>query len=356
MPIPVPFWTDRLAPFGARTARWSGTAVQVGCFCLTLCILVPDYYLGRHFSTAMLYMVPILALAWLVDGKSALLLAIASTVLWEVAVNNDGRDTPSQVLLINGVMRLVLDISFIAILVRLKHLQENLRSLAETRALALAQEAARCIRLEREMLEVSEREQRRIGQDLHDSLCQHLAGTALAGQVLAGALQEEKDRRDARRLVELIEEGIAITREIAKGLYPIETRADGLMQALEELADRIPNMFGVECRFVCDLPVLIENPTTAANLYRIAQEAVSNALRHGRATRIEIFLEEADNGIRLRVSDNGRGLPHPLPQNDGMGLRTMAERARFISGQFSVGRGPRGGTDAVCVAPARWLT
>jgi two-component system CheB/CheR fusion protein len=127
---------------------------------------------------------------------------------------------------------------------------------------------------------------------------------------------------------------------------------DGLMLALEDFAATTSDLFGIHCRFECNLPVLVDNPSTAAHLYRIAQEAVSNAVRHGRATQIEIALEESDSGTQLSVSDNGGGFPDPLPRHDGMGLRTMADRARSIGGYFSIHPGMLGGAEVICVAPA----
>src|SRR5271165_1988590 len=106
-------------------------------------------------------------------------------------------------------------------------------------------------RLERELLEISEREQRRIGHDLHDSLCQHLTGAALAGQVLEEKLAARRlpEAGDASKVVELVEEGISLSRKLAKGLHPIEMEAEGLMQALEELVATSTELFKVSCRF-----------------------------------------------------------------------------------------------------------
>jgi signal transduction histidine kinase len=143
-------------------------------------------------------------------------------------------------------------------------------------------------RLEEEILQVSEREQRRIGHDLHDGLCQHLTATALAGQVLRERLDSKflPEASDARKVVELVEDGIDLARNLARGLYPVEMDAEGLMAAFHELASNITKGSKVLCVFEYDSPVLIHDDAVASHLYRIAQEAVRNALSHAKPKRI----------------------------------------------------------------------
>jgi signal transduction histidine kinase len=186
---------------------------------------------------------------------------------------------------------------------------------------------------------------------LHDSLCQHLTGAALAGQVLEEKLTTRglPEAADANKVVELVEEGIALSRGLAKGLHPIEMGAEGLMQALEELATTSSELFKVACRFECDSPVLIHAAAISGHLYRIAQEAVSNAIKHGKARNVIIQLEALENGIALTVKDDGVGLPDMLPRNAGMGLRIMAHRASMISAAFRARRDPLAGTVVSCV-------
>jgi len=218
------------------------------------------------------------------------------------------------------------------------------------RTVALTDEMAERERLERELLEISEREQRRIGQDLHDGLCQHLTGATLAGQVLEGKLTalQLPEAADATKVVELVEEGINLSRRLAKGLYPVEIEADGLMLALEEYAKTTGELFKVNCRFECDLPVLIHDAATAGHLYRIAQEAVRNAIKHGKAKNILIRLEASEESTVLSIKDDGTGLPELLPKNRGMGLRIMAHRSAMIGGRFNVRRDETVGTLVTC--------
>jgi len=340
------------AALGMRPKR----EIVMGSLLIAIFIGLTDYLLGAEISLGVFYAVPVVVMAWFVGPRSAFVVGALCISFWLTADYAAGLHYSRRwIPFLNGAYRLIFYAFLITILTRLRDLQQNLAALAQNRAKALAKEAARNVWLEREVLEVGEREHRRIGQDLHDGLCQHLTGTALASQALAEHLTPHPAARDARRLVELIEGGISLARGIAKGLYPIEMQNDGLMHALENFTANTSDMFGIRCRFECPVPVLIDNPSTAAHLYRIAQEAVSNAVCHGHATEVEVALEETDAGIRMRVSDNGVGLPDPLPSHDGMGLRTMADRAGSIGGQFSIHPGMMGGAEVICSAPGRWL-
>jgi signal transduction histidine kinase len=321
---------------------------------LSLLLGLADYLLGSQISLTVFYAVPVALMAWFVGRRWAYLEALLMAAILVITNYADaGNMPPPWQVYVNDLYRLIFFVFLIEVLTRLKFLQKNLESLAENRARALASEAARNVKLERELLEAREMEQQRIGQELHDGLCQHLTGTALASQALAETLASYKlpETEKARRLVELIEGGIRLARSIAKGLYPIETQSDGLMVALEDFTHETSSLLGIDCRFNCDVPVLIGTPSTAAHLYRIAQEAVSNAVRHGGAREIEISLEESESGIRLAVSDDGMGMPQAPARGRGLGLRTMADRAKSIGGDFFIKKSIMGGAEVVCIAP-----
>jgi PAS domain S-box-containing protein len=206
-------------------------------------------------------------------------------------------------------------------------------------------------RLEQEILQISDLEQRRIGQDLHDGLCQHLAATELMAEILQQRLAK-KSRADASRVAEIakqVREAISQTRLLARGLSPVVLESEGLMSALQELADYTERMFRVNCRFLCPDPVLVHNHTMATHLYRIAQEAVSNAVRHGKARRITIALQRGADRIQLEIRDDGSGLPRDLSRAKGMGLRIMQYRAGMIGGSLRVQEAPKGGTSVTCL-------
>jgi PAS domain S-box-containing protein len=208
-------------------------------------------------------------------------------------------------------------------------------------------------RLEREILEISDQERRRIGQDLHDGLCQHLAGIELMSQVLEQKLSS-RSKADALRAGEIarhVREAIGQTRSLARGLSPVTLESEGLASGLQELAANTEKMFGVSCRVECPGPVGVTATAAATHLYRIAQEAVSNALKHGKASQITIRLEPAGARIRLTVLDNGGGFSQSAPARNGMGLRIMQYRAGMLGGTLTVERNPVGGTRVVCLVP-----
>jgi two-component system, NarL family, sensor histidine kinase NreB len=214
------------------------------------------------------------------------------------------------------------------------------------------------IRLEQQILDISEREQRRIGQDLHDGLGQHLTGIELMTQSLEQKLagKSKAEAAQAAKIAQHVRDAIRQTRSLARGLSPVEMDANGLMSALQELVSNVQNMFRVQCVFRWDKPVLIEENATATHLFRIAQEAVSNAIKHGKASRVEIALTAAAGQKTLEVKDNGVGIPRDVERSKGMGLRIMRYRAGVIGGSLTIQRGPHGGTILTCSLPQRHVT
>jgi PAS domain S-box-containing protein len=193
-------------------------------------------------------------------------------------------------------------------------------------------------RLEKMILEISETERRRIGQDLHDGLGQHLTGVAFMGKVLADRLAETSavDSAEAAKIVKLVIEAIKMTRELARGLLPMVSEAHGLMFALEHYASEVSELFHVACRLECDVPIVVHDKTLADHLHRLAQEAVTNAVKHGHAKSITIGLAAAKGGGVLTIRDDGRGFDVVPRSESGLGLRIMSYRAKMIGGSLSV--------------------
>jgi two-component system, LuxR family, sensor kinase FixL len=208
-------------------------------------------------------------------------------------------------------------------------------------------------RLEKEVLEISEREQRRIGRDLHDGLCQHLAGIEMLSQVLAQKLSPKSKEASARatEIAAAVREAISQTRLLARGLSPVTLESEGLMSALAELALNTEKIFRVRCLFDCPDLVKFSDHAAATHLFRIAQEAVSNAIKHGKAQKITIHLREDAERVRLRVDDDGVGFPENFSGGSGMGLRIMQTRIGMVSGALTVERPEAGGTSVVFSAP-----
>ncbi len=310
-----------------------------------------DFVTGFETSFSIFYLLAIGLAAWFVSRNFAVFISILSVAVSLAGDLARGAHFSSPIIPVwNALILLAFYLVVVWLLARLRSFNNYLEAQVRQRTAALSEEIAERERLERELLDISEREQRRIGQDLHDSLGQQLTGATLAGQVLEEKLAALNLplAADANKVVELVEEGINLSRGLAKGLSPVEMDADGLMLALEEYADNTSKLFKVACRFECDSPVLIHDPATAGHLYRIAQEATGNAIKHGQAKNILIRLEVGEENTVLSIQDDGAGLPEPLPKPRGMGLRIMAHRSTMIGGTFSAQRAATGGTLVVC--------
>ncbi len=201
-------------------------------------------------------------------------------------------------------------------------------------------------RLEQEVLNISELERQRIGQDLHDSLGQMLSGLACMSQALRRKLEKQSitEATEAGKIEELLTDSINLTRSLAHGLAPKGVDPESLVLAMRELAANIQAMFLINCRFQCDEPVPVNDNHIAMNLYRIAQEAANNAARHSMAESITISLSNPDGHIVLKIADDGMGLSPAAVKGDGIGLRVMEYRASAIGAQFRVDTAPGGGT------------
>lgn len=218
------------------------------------------------------------------------------------------------------------------------------------RLLIAANDVTERDRLEKQILEISDQERERIGQDLHDGLCQLLSGIKFKTTLLEQKLQTKaaSEARDARAIEGLLNGAIQQARNIARGLHPVDLEARGLMSALQELSASVAEVYGIAC--TCELrhPVLVHDHLVATHLYRIAQEAINNALRHGRAHRILIRLSGDDMRLCLRIQDDGSGMPPTSRRKVGMGLHLMNYRARAIGALMEILPGRRTGTVVTC--------
>lgn len=204
--------------------------------------------------------------------------------------------------------------------------------------------------LERELLAISEREQRRIGQELHDSLGQLLTGVAIMTKALERKLRRQaiEEAGDAREIARLVNVAVEETRHLARGLHPVALDENGLMSALEALAETTQNMFRISCAFRCQQAVLVRDASMALHLYRIAQEAVTNAIRHGQTRHIQIELSAPASRALLTVTSDGRRFEEWAADHKGLGLQMMRHRAEMIDGTLEVQPGPEGGTRVTC--------
>lgn len=209
------------------------------------------------------------------------------------------------------------------------------------------------IKLEKEILRISEAERRRIGQDLHDGLGQMLTGIGLISRNLARQLRKEnsKSAREAEEITELIQQADQQARGLARGLVPVELESYGLVAALQRLVQNAKRLFGIDCVFEQEGDPEIHDNSVATHLYSIAQESVSNAFKHGAANRVVIRLASAEDRFHLSIQDDGRGFPEELPEDRGMGVRIMQYRARIIGALLEIAEHPEGGTLISCLLP-----
>jgi PAS domain S-box-containing protein len=211
-------------------------------------------------------------------------------------------------------------------------------------------EATERAQLERQLIESTEREQRRIGRDLHDGLGQHLTALEMMNHALIGQLRDEAPKLEplANEISRHIRQIITQTRQLSHGLCPVALTADGLMNALSELAELTRTGGKTACEFACPDPVLLDDLKVATQLYRIAQEAIGNALRHSGATHIRIGLARAGARLELTVEDDGKGLPPDFAGKRGLGLSTMHYRARLIGANLDMASVPGDGVRFCC--------
>jgi len=205
--------------------------------------------------------------------------------------------------------------------------------------------------LERQIADLTEQEQRRIGQDLHDSIGQQITGIAM----LAASLRQNlaaKDAPEAARASELVESVRQVQvglRTVARGLLPFELAPEGLIRALEGLVERTRALHGVECVYRGDERTPIDDSFTANHLYRIAQEAIHNAVKHGSARRVVVSMQSDERRTVLRVSDDGVGIREGMDRSEGMGIRIMQYRAGIVGATLDLESQPNRGTTVTCI-------
>ena len=206
--------------------------------------------------------------------------------------------------------------------------------------------------LEREIVRVGEREQMRIGQDLHDGICQSLAALDCAAHCLKMDL-ETGSAPQAKLAAEIQRQLSAATveaRNLARGIYPVTMETDGLSVALQALVLATKSLTSTAVTFESDEDVVIKDPEVAMHLYRITQEALSNAMRHANATHVNVRLTSEERRLSISVTDDGNGSAIQR-RPDGMGWRTMRYRAKLIGAKIKVESQPAGGTTVHCLLP-----
>jgi signal transduction histidine kinase len=289
----------------------------------------------------MFYTCPILFVAWYGDRKSAIFLAVLSAFVWWCA-NRSTQPFTAQSFAWSAVNRVVL-LSIVA---------AGGAAMATQREALRARVAAleRTRELEEEILRVSEREKMRIGQDLHDGLCQHLAAIDCAVECLKLDLEEkELPEADAAAFIQKqLTHSIVEARELARGIFPVQMNEEGLLVALDELVSTTNRLRQISVQLSVRGDIRIKEPQVGMHLFRIAQEALSNAGKHAHASQVRIDLANEDQMLTMTVTDDGKGLPVLPTHMKGLGLQTMNYRARSLGGTLDITPVPEGGTMVRC--------
>jgi signal transduction histidine kinase len=325
----------------SRVKRWTILSTIV------LLVGIWDYLTGSVYSLSPLYLVPV-SLTVLSDGaRAAIVVAIVCfslRIAGDVVTHNGA--TPINALW-NVVGMLTIHLFVIGLIQSLRGLHRQLEEKIAVQSGALRESTADRERLEMEILDVAARERSAFGRELHDELAQHFVATALAAQALAEKLGDRDGAGEARAIVQWIEEGIAKTRKLARGLLLARIEPDRFPQELAELAISA-NRSRVQCQFRQEGRDIDADASRCAQLFRIAQEAVGNALRHAQPRSIQITLANDAAALSLTVEDDGRGIPENYETSEGLGLRIMQHRARIIGASLSVSSKPGQGTRVLC--------
>jgi signal transduction histidine kinase len=328
-------------------SRWPGFA---GLACIPLVGWL-DHKIGPEISFALFYLPPVAMAAWFGDRRIGLIAAFASAAAWFTAGIPESAQFSTPLIHCWDATTRLLIYSLVALLVAALRQQRNqLQTILKQTKARLELEMAERALAEREIIEAGAREQRRIAYDLHDDLGQHLVGIAFKAKLLGEKLQSTHPAQaeEASRIARLANDAARQTRLTAHKLDGANGAID-LTTALPRLAAAIEENCRVRVRVntsACSVPVSAQ---VAVQLYRIAQEAVRNAIEHGRADKVEIYLVSHQEDIVLTVSDNGRGFD-PSVAGQGLGFRTMGSRAHSVGGSCELESRARG-TTLICRVP-----
>jgi len=327
--------------------RQSPTLAFIEALALLFTISWLDLATGHQVSLVLFYTVPIVLAVWLCDSKSVFVIAGLAGVLWswaDLVLGHAYSNATVQAweIGIRFAFFFLVAVAGIAIRERQRAFAARISLLEHTQ------------KLEKQIIDVSEYEQQRIGRDLHDGLCQFLAAIGCASTSLKMDLEQKglaELARNAAEIEKLLSESVKQARDLSHGLVPVQFDEAGLTAALRELSVTTNRLLSVKCSFECgaDAPVGLNGKAT--HLYRIAQEAIHNATKHGKAQKIDIRLSANANATSLSITDDGVGFPQDLNETGGVGISIMRYRAHLMDGEFAIESGRNGGTTVSCTVP-----
>jgi signal transduction histidine kinase len=291
------------------------------------------------------YAFPIFGIGWYAGKKPAVAFAMASAMVSWFA-NLHSHPYPLVQVYAWSVINRMVAFFFVAFC------GASIRGYREASS-AQVEALERTRQLEQEIVRTSEREQMRIGQDLHDGICQNLAAIDCATECLKSALESDglTHAATARVIQKLLKETIVDARNLARGIFPVHMDADGLSAALHDLVSTTNQLRQASITFEASDNIQIKDPQTAMHLYRIVQEALSNAMRHAHASHVAVHLVRNGYSMTITIADDGCGFTPGSLSSEGMGLRTMQYRANLIGAKVRIESRPSGGALVSCSIP-----
>ena len=311
-----------------------------------------DTRIEPQLSSAFFYLLPVLFVTRHAGTWTSIAFSVLATVVSLYAdLVTAGPGVPKFLPYSNAMLRLGVLLVSVWLVTSLRRLNERLEARVHDRTARLEDEVKERLRLERRILDARESEQARIGQDLHDGLCQQLVATAFSATLLQRSLVERDapEAAEAERIAKSIDQSIGQARDIAKGLHPVPLEEEGLETALRDLARSTSKHTGIRCiAEVSGKPSNLDK-AVSIHLFRIAQEALNNAIKHASASMIAIHFSTHGDDFELTIEDDGGGIDRSV-RSGGMGLHIMDYRARAIGADLHISLGKDGGTRVHCVS------
>jgi signal transduction histidine kinase len=319
-----------------------------------VCVGFLDWITGAEISLSLIYLVPISLGAWFAGRRAAVILSLLGAGFWLFFdLQQSAFHTHVLVPYWNAAVRLGIFLFTSWLLVQLRERTQNLDELVQRRTTALQAEVKHRQALEREAVEISHREQERVAHELHDTLAANLGGVAFRLKALSENLERRglPESLSSREALEAVNSAIMQVRSFARLLDPVQGGASNLAHALSRMGAEVERVFGIPCPVEVSpaLPPLSTDQTL--HLYRIAQEAVRNAVQHGNPSRVDVAADCRDGHIELVVRNDGKTWALSDQSTTGLGLRIMRHRCEILGGTLSIDAHDKGGTLLKCRVP-----
>ena len=315
-----------------------------------------DFVVKTDISVSSLYLLPICFVAWFLGMGAGLTAAALAALVWlagELLGSAPYYGWPGAFW--QGGSRLIFFVVVSVLVSRIRVFKLRLEALVRERTAALEAEVVRRKELEQEAAEIADHELERVAHELHDQLAAYLSGIAFRVKALAESLDRHAatESADARNLVSLINDATDQVRNLARLLAPVERNQDDLELALSQLAAEVERVFGITCALEISNKLPKMSNDKVQQLYRIAQEAVRNAIQHAQADLVQISVRLTHDQVQLVVGCHGKAWEHPSATRVGLGLRIMRHRSERLGGRLAIQHTDDGRTLVTCEVPFR---